>query len=177
MLIVNLTRGVPPHLTDDENEKALQYNNFITKEISFDDLYVSGHWTSLIRDCAGYQSNVVNDSAKFAQNFKLISDRITSPKQYTDFVGKLTYYITKYDKDNYLEAIAHTVLNSGKVTEYLGSMQVYLKSMIGMQAPDLILANDIGKTEKNNPKRASYVMGQIQDWQIKFAEFQNSIFQ
>ncbi len=129
------------------------YNKFITEEISLNDLYVSGHWTAVIRDWVLFQRNLINDKTKFAQNFEQISNRIKNPKQYTDFVGKLTYYLTQFGgNDDFVEAIAHTVLNSGKVTEYLGSMQVYLKSMIGMQAPDLVIPKHLGKPEEHNHK-------------------------
>lgn len=148
--IVNLTQGIPHHLTDDYEEKALLVNEFITQKISFEDMYVSGHWQGIIQSWVVLQMNVVNDKDQFAQNFKLISDRVKNPKHYTDFVGKVTYYLTQYGKDDYVDAISKTVLASGKVTEYVGSMQVYLKSIVGMKAPDLVITNHIGKVEEHN---------------------------
>lgn len=142
--IVNLTKGIPHKLTDDYDLKAKLVNEFITGELNFNDLYVSGHWTGIIQSWVVLQINVVNDSTLFVADFKKISDRIPSPTQYTDFVGKVTYYLTKYSKDAYVEAIAKTVLNSGKITEYLGSLAVYKKAMVGMQAPDIILTEHIG---------------------------------
>lgn len=147
--IVNLTQGIPHRLTDDYNQKALLVNEFITQKMSFQDLYVSGHWQAIIQSWVILQMNVVNDREKFAQDFKLISNRIKNPVHYTDFVGKLTYYLAQYGKDDYIEAIAHTVLGSGKVSEYLGSMEVYLKAMVGMKAPDLVITESIGKIEEH----------------------------
>ncbi|MGK0379179.1 MAG: thiol-disulfide isomerase/thioredoxin [Patiriisocius sp.] len=142
--IVNLVNGIPHRLTDDYNQKALLVNEFITQKLSFEDMWVSGHWQGIIQSWVVLQMNVVNDKAQFAQDFKKISDRIKNPVHYTDFVGKLTYYLTEYSKDDYINAIAKTVLESGKVTEYVGSMQVYLKAMVGMKAPDLIVPAQIG---------------------------------
>jgi peroxiredoxin len=147
--IVNLTQGIPHRLTDDYNQKALLVNEFITQIVSFEDLYVSGHWVGIIQSWVVLQMNVVQDKDQFANDFKLISDRIKNPKHYTDFVGKLTYYLTQYGKDNYLDAIAQTVLKSGKVNEYLGSMEVYLKAMVGMKAPDLVTGK-VNETNQEN---------------------------
>jgi thiol-disulfide isomerase/thioredoxin len=148
--IVNLIKGIPPHLTANEDEKAAIYNQFITKDLNFNDLYVSGHWTAIIRDWVGYQSNTVQDTAQFVKDFKLISDRITNPKQYTDFVGKLTYYLTTYGKDDYVAAIANAVVGSGKVHTYVGSMQVYIKATMGTQAPDIVIKENIGSKKEVN---------------------------
>jgi thioredoxin-related protein len=148
--IVNLTQGIPPHLTANEDEKAAVYNQFITQDLNFNDLYVSGHWTAIIRDWVGFQSNTVQDKYQFAQDFKLISDSITTPAQYTDFVGKLTYYLTTYGKDNYVATIADAVVGSGKVHTYAGSLQVYLKATMGTQAPDIVIKENIGSEKEVN---------------------------
>ena len=148
--IVNLIKGIPPHLTANEDEKVAIYNQFITKDLNFNDLYVSGHWTAIIRDWVGYQSNVVNDTAQFVKDFKLISDRITKPTRYTDFVGKITYYLTTFGKDNYVAAIADAVVGSGKVHTYAGSLQVYIKTTMGKQAPDIVIKENIGSEKEVN---------------------------
>ena len=152
--IVNLIKGIPHHLTDDYNHKALLVNEFITQKISFEDMYVSGHWQGIIQSWVLLQINVVNDKDRFAHDFKQISDRMKNPAHYTDFVGKLTFYLTQYGKDDYVDAIAKTVLGSGKITEYMGSMEVYLKAMVGMKAPDLMITETIGtgKEQKVNTK-------------------------
>jgi thiol-disulfide isomerase/thioredoxin len=148
--IVNITNGIPHRLTADYNQKALLANEFLTQKISFGDLYVSGHWQGIIQSWVVLQMNVVNDKAQFAQDFKLISDRMNNQVHYTDFINKLTYYLTQYGKDDYVDAIAKTVLASGKVIEYTGSLQVYLKAMVGMKAPDLVIA----KADDSNPNAA-----------------------
>ena len=74
---------------------------------------------------------IIQDTAQFVKDFKLISDRITNPTQYNDFVRKLTYYLTTYGKDNYIDAIANAVIGSGKVNTYMGIMQVYIKATMG----------------------------------------------
>lgn len=47
--IVNLTKGIPHRLTDDYQQKAELFNEFITQKVSFEDLYVSGHWQGIIQ--------------------------------------------------------------------------------------------------------------------------------
>jgi hypothetical protein len=77
--IVNLTQDIPPQLSNTPEKKVQIYKQFITQELDFNDLYVSGHWTAIIRDLVSFQSNVVNDKAQFAKDFKQISNRITNP--------------------------------------------------------------------------------------------------
>ena len=154
--ISNLIRGTPPQLTDDYDEQALVVNKYITQQMSIEDLYVSGHWISIIQSWVMLQINVINDKQKFTQDFKRISDRIQNANHYNDFVDKVTYYLTAFGKDSYTNAIAHTVLNSGKVEEFLGSMQIYLKAMIGTRAPDLFINDHIGQSE--NQKHGSGVL-------------------
>lgn len=137
--IVNLTEGISDHLTDDYEEKGLLVNEFISNKMVFKDLYVSGHWTGIIRSWVQLQTNVINDKDCFAEDFKTISNRIEDSKMYTDFVGKVTYYLTTYGKDDFVDAIAHTVLSSGKIDAYQGVMDVYIKAMTGMQAPNLVI--------------------------------------
>ncbi len=139
--IVNLTNGISHRLTADYTQKAILVNEYLTQKISYEDLYVSGHWQGIIQSWVVLQMNVVNNKVQFAQDFKLISDRINNPVHYSDFITLLTYYLTQYGKDDYIDAIAKTVLKSGKVTEFTGSLQAYLKAMVGMKAPDLVIKN------------------------------------
>lgn len=149
--IVNLTQGIPHHLTDDYKQKSQLFNEFITQKMSFEDLYVSGHWDGIIQSWVQFQTNVVNDKDKFAQDFKLLNDKIKNPVHYTDFVGKMTFYLTQYGKDDYIAAIAPMVIGSGKVTSYEGkTMQMYVKAMMGSQATDLVITEHIGKVENHN---------------------------
>jgi thiol-disulfide isomerase/thioredoxin len=149
--IVNLIQGYTHRLSDDDNEKGLLFNAFFTQKMNLEDLYVSGHWDGIIQSWVVFQANVVNDKDKFAQDFKLLNDKIKNPVHYTDFVGKITFYLTQYGKDDYIAAIAPMVIGSGKVTSYEGkTMEVYVKAMVGSQAPDLVITEHIGKVEDHN---------------------------
>ena len=151
--IVNLINGHAHRLTDNENEKALLFNEYIMQYLSIEDMYVSGHWEGIIQSWVVLQINVVNDKNMFAQDFKKLSNRISNPAHYTDFVGKLTFYLTQYGKDDYVDAIASTVVESGKVSSYEGkTMEVYVKAIVGIQAPDLIITTHEGKYEDHHHK-------------------------
>lgn len=144
--IINLINGIPHVLTHNNREKAIHIKDYITNLLDVKDLYVSGHWDIVIKNWVMIHINVIEDKKTFVEDFQTITNRINSPELYTDFTGKTTYYLTQYGKDDYIDAIAHTVLESKKVTAYLGSMQVYLKAIPGMQAPDLILPNTVKKS-------------------------------
>lgn len=155
--IVNLIHGYADCLSDDEKEKGQIFNDFFTQKMSIEDLYVSGHWEGIIQSWVVYQSNVVKDKDKFVKDFTAVSNRITDSKKYTDWVGKLTYYLTLYGKDDFITAIAPTVISSGKILSYEGkTMQVYVSALIGSQAPDLVITEHIGKVEEHNHK--NYIM-------------------
>jgi thiol-disulfide isomerase/thioredoxin len=151
--IVNLMQGHAHKLTDDEAEKGRLFNEYFTQYLNIQDLYVSGHWEGIIQSWVVYQVNVVRDKTKFAQDFALLNEKLKNPAQYTDFVGKMTFYLTQYGKDDFINAIAPVVIGSGKVMSYEGkTMQVYVKAMVGTKAPDLIITEHIGKVEEHNHK-------------------------
>lgn len=149
--IVNLVHGHAHRLSADENEKGQLFNEFFTQKMNVQDLYVSGHWEGIIQSWVAYQSNVVNDKDKFAKDFTLLNNKINNHVQYTDFVGKVTYLLTQYGKDDFITAIAPTVISSGKITAYEGkTMQVYVKGMVGVQAPDLVITEHVGPVVDHN---------------------------
>lgn len=151
--IVNLVNGTPPKLTEDYEEKAKFVNDYIVNELNYNHLYTSGHWTGIIQSWVQMNAQLYNDKDQFVKDFKVVSNKITDPKKYTDWIGKVTYYLTLYTKDDFIEAIAPTVIASNKVTSYEGkTMQVYVKALIGSQAPDLVITEHIGKVEDHNHK-------------------------
>jgi peroxiredoxin len=139
--IVNLIRGIAPVLTTNETEKANAVESYITHELNFNHLYTSGHWTSILQSWVQIHAQVFQNKENFANNFKTISDRILEPAKYTDFVGKVTYYLSLYGKDDFVTAITPAVVSSGKITSYIGkTMEVYVKALVGSQAPDLVIS-------------------------------------
>jgi len=152
--IVNLVSGIAPKLTDDYQERARFVNQYITNELNYDDLFTSGHWTGIIQSWVQMQVQLIDNKETFSNDFDNISKRISDPKKYTDFVGKVTYFLTKFSKDSFIETIAPKVVSSGKITEYLGTLSVYQKAMIGMKAPDLYITEHLGKLEEHNHQRS-----------------------
>lgn len=138
--IVNLTKGIGLKLTDNYELKAQYVNEYIVHDLNYDELYTSGHWTAIIYSWVEMHTQMYMDKARFVKDFTIVSKKIVDPIKYTDWIGKVTYYLTQFGKDDYIAAIAPTVLASGKVTSYEGkTMQVYIKAMIGSKAPSLEL--------------------------------------
>jgi thiol-disulfide isomerase/thioredoxin len=153
--ILNLLSGRSLELTDDYSLRAKHVNHYIVNELNYDHFYTSGHWSGIIQSWVQMHTQLYNDKDQFVKDFSVITTKITDPKKYTDWVGKVTYYLTQYTKDDFIEAIAPLVINSKKITSYEGAtMQVYLKAMIGSQAPDLVITEHIGKYEDHNHKTA-----------------------
>ena len=66
---------------------------------------------------------------------------------------KLTYYLTTYGKDNYIDAIANAVIGSGKVNTYMGIMQVHIKATMEV-SPDMVIKENVGsekEVDSNKP--------------------------
>lgn len=153
--IVNLVTGNTTKLTDDSELKAKYVNEYIVHDLDYDDLYTSGHWAGIIQSWVQMHAQLYNDKDKFVKDFSVIHNKIVDPKKYTDWVGKITYYLTQYTKDDFIEAIAPLVLNSNRITSYEGkTMQVYVKAMIGNEAPDLVITEHVGKLEDHNHKQS-----------------------
>lgn len=146
--IVNLSNGITSKLTDNQAVKAKAVNHFIVNELDYDVLYTSGHWTGTIQNWVQLQTQFYNSIEQFVNDFSIVSQKITEPKKYTDWVGKVTYYLTLMGKDDFIEAIAPLVISSKKITSYEGkTMQVYIKAMVGSQAPDITISKHIGAQE------------------------------
>ncbi len=151
--IVNLVTGIAPILSVNQEEKAYFVNQFIVNELNYDQLYTSGHWTGIIQNWIQLHTQFYNDKDKFVKDFTIIHQKITDPKKYTDWVGKITYFLTLYTKDDFIEGIAPLVISSNKITSYEGkTMQVYVKAMIGNQAPDIIITEHLEKVEDHSHK-------------------------
>ena len=138
--IVNLTKGIAPKLTDNFELQAQHVNEYIVHDLNYDELYTSGHWTAIIYSWVQMHTQMYVDKARFVKDFAVVNNKITNPVKYTDWIGKVTYYLTQFGKDDFIEAIAPTVLASRKITSYEGkTMQVYVKAKIGSKAPSLQL--------------------------------------
>jgi thiol-disulfide isomerase/thioredoxin len=154
--ILNMVSGITPKLTQDMGEKADLVNDYMVHQMNFDHLYTSGHWTGIIHNWVELQTRMYGDPVRFAKDFASISQRISNPIQYTDFTGKVTFYLTKNSQDNFIEEIAPIVKSSGKITEYLGSMSVYKTALKGMPAPDLTITDLMGTPQE--PKTTTTIL-------------------
>ncbi|AQW92539.1 hypothetical protein [Elizabethkingia anophelis] len=127
LLILNITRGMGGVLTNIENEKGKDISHYISHNLNWDYLYTSGHWSEVIETFVSIHAHVMKDFLGFLEDFKMISDRISSPEIYTDFCERLTYYLKQIGKDEYITKIAPIVISSGKVTHYDGILSAYIQ--------------------------------------------------
>ncbi|HFK5529565.1 TPA: alkyl hydroperoxide reductase [Elizabethkingia anophelis] len=124
--IVNITRGIGTKLSDKEEEKAQSIAQYITGDMSWDALYTSGHWTTVIDAWVSIHTQVLKDQKQFISDFKTITSKINNPL-YTDFAGRVAYYLTQQEKKEYIFSIAPIVKASGKITDYKGSLEAFSK--------------------------------------------------
>jgi len=144
LLIVNITRGVPPHLSADYNSASEDIADHIANHLDMDNLYTSGHWPAVLDTWVQIEVNVIENDKELVSTFNKMGDRITDPVKYTDFVKCVTRSLTRYGKDKQIALLQPFVVSSGKIVDYLGGLSVYQDKMIGKQAPALVIAEHVG---------------------------------
>lgn len=146
--IVNVTLGIGTVITTDEKEKANNINDFITNELSFEVLYTSNHWGTIISSWVELHTMVLKDDAKLVKDGITILNRIKSDSIYTDFVISLTKELNRVGKDDALFALILPVKNSKKLLNYEGVLNIFKQDLSG-KAPDLVFPNPGGDKQKN----------------------------
>ncbi|MDM8161826.1 redoxin domain-containing protein [Labilibaculum sp. K2S] len=139
--IVNLTRGIGPVLTVNENERALTINDFIVNKLDYEILYTSNHWGGIIYNWIQLQASQ-NDDAKFVQDTKIILNRLTNNAIYTDFVFELTKGLTRMGKDNVQQELVAEIKNADRLLNYNGVLQIYQQDLSG-KAPDIVIEETV----------------------------------
>lgn len=150
--ILNLSKGYATKLYDNEAEKASQFASFFANELDINELCRTGYWSTIISSWVQIHCFVLNDDKQFVEQFTTITKSINNKEIYTDFAGKVTYYLKQYGKDDKIEWIAPIITKYGKINEYVGVMEVYVKAMQGVKGADLIITEHIGKKEAHNHK-------------------------
>ena len=144
--IVNLTMGIGPKITLDENEKARDINDFMVNELDYEVLYTSNHWGGIIGNWVQLQKIVIKDDAKMVADATTILNRIQTDKLYTDYVIDLTKELTREGKDNVVIALIEPVKKSNRLLNYDGVLNIYKQDLTG-KAPDLVLPTSEGSTQ------------------------------
>ncbi len=149
--IFGITRGLGTRLYEKEQAKAANIADYIAHDMNMDVLFTSGHWTSIISAWVDIHTQVLKDKQAFATDLASIERKCTD-KQFTDFAGRVAYYLTQQGKDDFMAAAAPVVNASKKILAYEGSMQGYKKALVDSKAPDLIIREHIGNMADHNHK-------------------------
>jgi len=143
------TRGIGTELHQTEEAKAKNIASAMANELDLKVLYTSGHWTNSISNWVDIHTLVLKDKNAFIADFKKMESK-TDAKRFTDFAGRVAYFLTQKGQDDYITAITPAVRESSKIVSYEGSMQAYIKATVGSQAPDIMVQEHIGKVEDHN---------------------------
>jgi thiol-disulfide isomerase/thioredoxin len=141
--IVNLTMGIGTIITNDQNAKANNINDFIVNDLDFAALYTSNHWGGIINNWVELQKMVIKEDSKLLENTKKILKRLPSNKIYTDFVINLTKELTKAGKDNIIALLTPEIKNANRLLNYEDILTIYQKDISG-KAPNLIIVEHLG---------------------------------
>ncbi|WP_407534279.1 peroxiredoxin family protein [Elizabethkingia miricola] len=149
--IVNITKGISNQLTENEQDAAQNTYQYITNELDWPTLYTSGHWSTVINTWLSIHTQLIKKPEQFAEDFRKISNKITSPVIYTNLAKTMAHYLSQQGQDEYIGAIAPIIKESGKVSQYDDELSAYTKATVGSKAPDLI----IPQQETNNKKQSN----------------------
>lgn len=149
--IVNITREISNHLTENKQDKAIDILQYITNELDWATLYTSGHWTTIINTWLNIHTQAIKNPEQFSKDFRTISVRVNSAVIYKNLAKTIAHYLSQEGQDEYIRAIIPIIKESGKITQYDGELATYTKGTIGLQASDLI----IQRQETNGKKQIS----------------------
>lgn len=150
--IVNITQGIAPQLTGTPLDIAKSTEQYISNELDWQVLYTSGHWTTVINTWLGIHTQLIKNPKQFAEDFRKTGSKINSPVIYTNLAKTIAHYLSQQGQDEYISAIAPIVKESGKVSQYNGDLEAYIKSTVGSKAPDLIIPAQTTNNKKQTLK-------------------------
>lgn len=150
--IVNITKGISNQLNENEQDDAQNTYQYITNELDWPTLYTSGHWSTVINTWLSIHTQLIKKPEQFVEDFRKISNKITSPVIYTNLAKTMAHYLSQQGQDEYIGAIAPIIKESGKVSQYDGELTVYTKATVGSKAPDLIIPQQETSNKKQSDK-------------------------
>lgn len=103
--IVNITRGIGIHLSEKQEDKAMDISSYITNQLNWEDLYTSGHWNTIIDSWISIHTRVIKDSKKFAEDYRVIESKLKSDKLNYDFSERVKQNLRTDNKQGFLKEL------------------------------------------------------------------------
>jgi len=128
--IINLTEGISVKLTDNEEERSILVADYILNDLNWDYLYTSGHWYSVISSWLNIHLHVIKNVDEFEADFLKLTSKISSSEAYTDFATRIAYVLKDEKNKEFIEAISPIVLESEKVKEFTGALDIFLNGLL-----------------------------------------------
>jgi thiol-disulfide isomerase/thioredoxin len=142
-MVVSLVRG--------DRERGRAISRYIADKLDWNVLFTSGYWTDVIDTWINMHTQLLKSPDSFASDFATIGNRMTHPDVYANFARQSGYTLALQGRDDLIGRIARTVVNSGKISNYDGSLKVYIAGTVGLQAPDLVLLPEKDSAEVKVP--------------------------
>ena len=133
--IVDLTRGIGDEISQNENDKAIEFDYFITNQMSWEALFTSNHWSQVIYSWIQMHKEVVKDNKILLKNIRNVLSRIQDNVQYTDFCRELIINLTEKKKDPLLDSLRKEILGSGKLITKEGIISILTAPNVGDIVP------------------------------------------
>lgn len=101
--IANAVAGLTDQLYDSDEEQSLSLVKYITNEMSWESLYTSGHWNSIISIWLQLQLKQEDESMLIENIHRIVLKIRNNGNLYFDFINELYFQLEKFNKEDLLQ--------------------------------------------------------------------------
>jgi len=139
---VDFTRGIADKIYDNPEDHTLYFNDFVTHNLDFNDLYTSGHWDQVLHHWLMMNIRSNEGDAEVTKRLSTAMGRMETDDILTAFAEKAVPLLVQKGKDDLLPPIkAYLEDHPGamaKLSPATKSMLTSFTILTGKKGPDLV---------------------------------------
>ena len=163
--IVDFTRGIADKIYDNPEDHTAYFNNFVTHNLDFNDLYTSGHWEQVLHHWLMMNIQSEHGEQAFQDRLNKAIARMDRDDILAAFAEKSAPLLVEKGKDDLLPVIAEHLENrppalaalSGSVKNMIASVKI----LTGQKAPDLIFKAPVRTQTGRNSQDITLETGKL----------------
>ncbi|MCD4722419.1 MAG: peroxiredoxin family protein [Desulfobacula sp.] len=140
--IVDFTRGVADKIYENQEDHIRYFNNFVTYNLKFMDLYTSGHWDQVLHHWVMMNINSQDGDEQFRVRLNTVFKRVAEDHILAAVAQKCVPLLVQKGKDDLLPVIVSHLDGHpdarAKLSDNVKKMMASVKILTGKKAPDLV---------------------------------------
>lgn len=139
--VVNVTMGLPPVFSGDNEESGKQYHSFVVNDLDMEALYTSGHWSGVLEQFLSWYTQNEKNRPLLVPDVISLLNRIRSEQAYTALAEKVVTACEKLNWHDQELELAFYLMNDDRIGEPSGriaNLYTLLKVRKGAKAPALV---------------------------------------